>query len=148
MKKILVLITIFSLSYIFNGCDSSNRPATGFEDEIYVVADSMEYEDLKLSLQTAFEVQINTPLPEKLFTLKRINVSEVVKYKRRKNIVIIAPLNSDSKASEFLIAIVENVSYGIADDNLTIPLSVGLIMWGLYLIIFPNLELILLNVSR
>lgn len=50
--------------------------------------------------------------------------------------------------ASFVGAIVENVSYGIADDNLTIPLSVGLIMWGLYLIIFPNLELILLNVPR
>ena len=48
----------------------------------------------------------------------------------------------------FIGAIVENVSYGIADDNLTIPLSVGLTMWGLYLIFYPNLELILLNVPR
>lgn len=48
----------------------------------------------------------------------------------------------------FVGAIVENVSYGIADDNLTIPLSVGLTMWGLYLIFFPDLELILLNVPR
>jgi dolichol kinase len=48
----------------------------------------------------------------------------------------------------FVGAIVENVSYGIADDNLTIPLSVGFTMWGLYLIIFPGLELILVNVPR
>lgn len=48
----------------------------------------------------------------------------------------------------FIGAIVENVSYGIADDNLTIPLSVGLTMWGLYLIFFPGLELILVNVPR
>jgi dolichol kinase len=48
----------------------------------------------------------------------------------------------------FVGAIVENVSYGIADDNLTIPLSVGLTMWGLYLFFFPGLELILVNVPR
>lgn len=48
----------------------------------------------------------------------------------------------------FVGAIVENISYGLADDNLTIPLSVGLTMWALYLIIFPNLDLILQNVPR
>lgn len=48
----------------------------------------------------------------------------------------------------FVGAVVENVSYGIADDNLSVPLSVGLTMWGLYLVIIPELELILLNVPR
>jgi dolichol kinase len=45
-------------------------------------------------------------------------------------------------------ALVENISYGFADDNLSVPLSVGFTMWGLYLLIFPNLELILYNVPR
>jgi dolichol kinase len=48
----------------------------------------------------------------------------------------------------FVGAIVENISYGFADDNLSIPLSVGITMWVLYLLIFPNLELVLLNVPR
>ena len=48
----------------------------------------------------------------------------------------------------FVGAIVENISYGLADDNLTIPISVGLTMWVLYLIIFPNLDLVLQNVPR
>jgi dolichol kinase len=48
----------------------------------------------------------------------------------------------------FIGAIVENISYGYADDNLTIPISVGLTMWILYLIIFPELDLILQNVPR
>jgi dolichol kinase len=48
----------------------------------------------------------------------------------------------------FIGAIVENISYGLADDNLSIPISVGLTMWLLYIIIFPNLDLILQNVPR
>ena len=48
----------------------------------------------------------------------------------------------------FIGAIVENISHGFADDNLSIPLSVGLTMWALYILIFPNLELILYNVPR
>lgn len=48
----------------------------------------------------------------------------------------------------FVGAIIENISYGLADDNLSIPLSVGFTMWGLYLLIFPHLKLILYNVPR
>jgi len=48
----------------------------------------------------------------------------------------------------FVGAIVENISYGLADDNLSIPISVGITMWGLYLLIFPSMELVLLNVPR
>lgn len=108
MKNILVIITILSLNYIFTGCDKSNIPATGFEDEIYVVADSVEYEDLKLSLQAAFEVQINTPLPEKLFTIKRISSNLIGKIKNKKNIVIVAPLNSGSYTSNYIKTIVDS----------------------------------------
>ncbi len=45
-------------------------------------------------------------------------------------------------------AIVENISFGYADDNLSIPISIGLTMWGLYLLLLPNLQLILPNVPR
>ncbi len=43
-------------------------------------------------------------------------------------------------------AIAENISYGWADDNLTIPLSIGFTMWGLYLLFLPGLDLTLYNV--
>lgn len=40
-------------------------------------------------------------------------------------------------------AIAENLSSGWLDDNLTVPISVGLIMWVLYLVFFPGLSLVL-----
>ena len=46
----------------------------------------------------------------------------------------------------FIGAIVENVSSHYVDDNLSIPLSIGFVMWILYIIILPNLELTLSNV--
>jgi dolichol kinase len=45
-------------------------------------------------------------------------------------------------------AIVENISFGIADDNLTIPISVGLSMWLFYIMFFPGIQMILPNVPR
>ncbi len=63
-------------------------------------------------------------------------------------VVLLAP-KVEGLFLEFLIgvfggaigAIVENISYGWADDNLTIPISIGLTMWGLYLLFLPNLSL-------
>ncbi|MBK7632654.1 MAG: DUF4837 family protein [Ignavibacteriales bacterium] len=107
MKKILIALSIFSSIYFFNGCDQSVKPATGFEDEIYVVADSLEFEDLKVALQAAFEVEINTPMPEKLFTIKRISSNLIDKVKNKKNIVIVAPLSSDSYTSQYIKSIVD-----------------------------------------
>jgi len=50
--------------------------------------------------------------------------------------------------SAFVGAIIENISFSLIDDNLSIPLSVGFTMWGLYLLLLPNLELTLSNVPR
>jgi dolichol kinase len=48
----------------------------------------------------------------------------------------------------FIGAIVENISFKLIDDNLSIPFSVGFTMWGLYLAILPHLDLTLPNVPR
>lgn len=45
-------------------------------------------------------------------------------------------------------ALAENLSYGWADDNLTIPLSIGGAMWLLYYLLLPNLSLTLPNVPN
>lgn len=46
----------------------------------------------------------------------------------------------------FIGAFVENVSSGIADDNISIPFSIGFTMWALYALLLPNMELTLNNV--
>ncbi len=45
-------------------------------------------------------------------------------------------------------AVVENISSGWADDNLTIPVSIGITMWVLYILFLPELRLILPNVPN
>ena len=109
MKFVIKLITTLSISLLFIGCNSSNKPAKGFEDEIFVVADSIEYSKFKDVLDSTFEKIIYTPQPEKIFTLKRINPSQIEKYKRRKNIIIAAPLNSGSHTSQFISAVVDTI---------------------------------------
>jgi len=109
MRFVIKLIRALSISLLFIGCNSSNKPAKGFEDEIFVVADSVEYSKFKDVLDSTFEKIIYTPQPEKIFTLKRINPSQIEKYKRRKNIIIAAPINSGSHTSQFISAVVDSI---------------------------------------
>ena len=62
MKKFLVILFPFTL-LLLSACDVTNKPARGLEDEIYVVADSAEYEELKVALESTFEKIIYTPQP-------------------------------------------------------------------------------------
>jgi hypothetical protein len=105
-QKILIFLAIF-FAILLQACDVTQKPAGGPEDEIYVVADSAEFEELRLPLETAFEKIIYTPQPEKLFILKRISPNQIESYKTRKNIIIVAPLNSNSITSKFIQAIID-----------------------------------------
>jgi len=70
------------------------------------------------------------------------------------SIVVLFTPKVDGRLEEYLIGfaaasvgcIVENISFGFADDNLSIPIAIGLTMWFLYLIFLPELQLILPNV--
>ncbi len=48
----------------------------------------------------------------------------------------------------FIGGIVENISFGFADDNLSIPIAIGLTMWILYIILLPNANLVLTGVPN
>jgi dolichol kinase len=65
-------------------------------------------------------------------------------------IVVLFTPKVEGLFSEYLIgfaaaaigAIVENISFGFADDNLSIPISIGISMWLLYILLLPGLQLI------
>lgn len=71
-------------------------------------------------------------------------------------IVILFTPKVEGNIVEFIIgfiavgvgAIAENISTGWADDNLTIPVSIGITMWILYSLLLPDLALILPNVPN
>ena len=99
---ILVLFLFFMYDY------NAKKTAKGFEDEIIVVADSLEYEQIVKSLQSVFEKEIITPQPEKLFVLKRMSVDKFENNKRIKNVILAAPQNSASSTSKYIKAIVDS----------------------------------------
>ena len=107
MKKFFLVSILISALFLF-GCEISKKPARGFEDEIYVVADSVEYEEMQEALKSVFEKEIATPQPEKLFTLKRIDLSQLENHERSKNLIIAATLNSGSRTSDYIKSVVDS----------------------------------------
>jgi hypothetical protein len=98
ISKILFASTFLSLLI---SCDTKKK-AIGNNDEIFVIADTSEYYQLEPVLVETFEKIIYTPQPENLFSLNRNNFENLQKIKNRKNIIIIAPLNSESQTSKYI----------------------------------------------
>ncbi len=108
-----ILISIF----IFQGC-STKKKAKGPEDEIVVISDSLEYLEVEGTLKEVFGKVIHTPQPEELFSLNRKSLVHLESLKQKKNIIILAPLGSGSRTSEYLESIVdENVANLIKSDS-------------------------------
>lgn len=104
---ILLVSLIISLFMLLQSCNTQ-KPAVGDEDLIYVVADSSEYYELEASLRQVFGKIIYTPQPENLFELKRVSVNKLNSIKNKKNIVIVAPLNSGSYTSQYINTILDS----------------------------------------
>ncbi len=121
MQKIFTLLVVFISGLILASCNAL-KPARGPEDEIYVVADSAEYAILKPVLDSTFEKIIYTPLPEKIFSIKRISVNQIDNFKYRKNIIFVAPLNSGSETSKFINTVVDSAVRNkiMTDSNIVV----------------------------
>lgn len=98
--SLLIIIPLFVLIAV--SCGDYKKPAAGQEDEIIVIADSSEYFELENSLLSVFGKIIYTPQPENLFNLTHKELAELEQYKKRKNIIFIAPLGTQSQVSQFI----------------------------------------------
>ena len=123
MKKIFLFLFSILILLVLESCETSYKLAQGAEDEIIIVADSTEFDALKVPLRDIFEKIIYTPQPEKLFNLKRISPNEIEKYENSKNIILLAPLNSSSVTSKFIKALIDssNTSKIDSEHNCMIP---------------------------
>lgn len=125
MKKKLDLIfgslALFIFSVLLISCGDYKKPATGQEDEIMVVADSLEYYELENTLLSVFSKIIYTPQAENLFELRRRDISEFSSFKNRKNIIFIAPLNTESQVSQFIGSMLtDDVKQLVKDDSVSV----------------------------
>jgi Domain of unknown function (DUF4837) len=108
MKIFYTAAALLLGALLLNSCGYFQKPATGQEDDIIVVADSSEFQQLEHALDSAFEKIIYTPQPEKLFNLRQVSVDNFDIFQDRKNIIIVAPFNSNSNTAQYIRSAVDS----------------------------------------
>ena len=120
-KNSLQIIIGLSALVVFNliamGCGPRLPKAVGNDDEIFVVADSIQYEQLEGTFLQVFSKIIYTPQPEKLFELRRIDLKDLEKYKKRKNLIIAAALDSSYPTSNYIRGILDSTVTGMVEND-------------------------------
>ncbi|MFA7290105.1 MAG: DUF4837 family protein [Melioribacteraceae bacterium] len=107
--------------FLSTGCGENKSRAIGNEDDIYIVADSVEYEKIEGALLTVFGKIIYTPQSENMFNLIRKNYSELEKVKKYKNVIIAAPINSSSLTSTYINSVLnKDVIKLVKEDSISI----------------------------
>ncbi len=118
MKTKLTILSLFIIISLFVQSCSTKKKAKGPEDEIYVIADSLEFLAVKDALAETFSKVIHTPQPEELFLFQRHSVNKLNSLKLKKNILILAPIGSGSYTSKYLESIIDTtVEQLIRDDS-------------------------------
>lgn len=102
LRSLVLFITLLMIG--LTACQNQKK-AIGLEDEILVVADSSEYDVIEPELYNSLSSVIYTPQPENIFNLRRISVNQLNAHNQRKNIIIAAPLNSNSYTSQYINSI-------------------------------------------
>ncbi len=109
MKRSLLIIPFIYTAFLISACNSDQkRMATGIEDKIYVIADSTDYDQIYPVLDSVFGKIIYTPQPEKSFDLLRRDYALLEDLKTLKNIIILAPLNSEGIVAKYVNAILDS----------------------------------------
>lgn len=115
--KIHRICLSFTVCFFLTNCDM--RPTTmGEQQQIFVVADSLVWADLKDDITATFEAELKTPHIETSFTVNWIPLEKVNTYKTRMNIFFVGLLNEPGLTNDYLKKILpESFLQGIAEGK-------------------------------
>ncbi len=100
---IIVAVVAYAAVKMIDWGDVQLR-AEGDMYEIIVFADSSDYIVLEPVLREALGQEIVTPQPEQLFTLYREDIQNFSRYRRYKNLLIVAPLDGTGTTAQYMNA--------------------------------------------
>lgn len=98
-----VLCGLAAALLVISACKKSSE-SLGSDKEIVVFADSLEYEQIHDELSAAFEKEIPTPWPEKVFELHRKPPGELGLYTHKPRILIVGALDRGNAATQRITA--------------------------------------------
>jgi len=117
MKHIGAILVIAAAAAAMLACSNGSQKTMGADDEIIVVADSAQFAAIEELVRNAFSPPLFTPQPEDWFNLVRIDLLDLPNYKRKKNIVFIAPLDAKNDVGDFLRTALEEKVKKLVEDG-------------------------------
>ncbi len=97
-------IALVTCALLGVGCGDHLPESVGPNQAIVVLADSSDWQTLEQPLRDVFEKVLYTPQPEKIFWVRHGDVTyfEQHEHKRRKNLLVAAPLDAPHPTARFL----------------------------------------------
>lgn len=104
-------------AFLLHNCDV--RPTTmGYQNRIFVVVDSLVWEDVKTEVVEVFHSAIKTPHVENSFSIERIPLQKLNGFKERMNIFLIGLENGKTETDEYIRSnLPEKFKQGVRDDK-------------------------------
>ena len=117
IKKVFALVLILLFGLLNNSCDIKVS-VMGYPQEIFVVADSLLWNEVGPEITEVFEAPVYTPIPEPSFTVQWIPLRELNAYKDRMNVFLIGIAGEDNPTSEYLKSILPaEIQSGVESDQ-------------------------------
>jgi len=115
--KLNVSIILLLISLLFLGCDIKVG-VLGYPQEVFVVADSILWEEVGPEITELFETPVYTPISEPSFSVRWISLEELNDYKDRMNVFLVGIAEDDNATTEYLKSILPvEIKSGVENDQ-------------------------------
>jgi len=141
LKKLFKFFLLLQLIVFFTSIVSCDIQVSsmGYQQRIFVVADSLLWAEIKPDLLEVFETPIYTPVTENTYEVNWIKLEDINEFKTRMNIFLFGVANEDNQTTEYLEQVLpeqfkqgvaENKYFYVFNDDLFASDQIGLIMYA------------------
>jgi len=117
LKKFLVSALTLMFGLLNSSCDIKVG-ALGYPQEIFVLADSLLWNEVGMEITEVFETPVYTPVSEPSFSVRWIPLEELNDYKDRMNVFLIGVAGEDNPTTNYLKSILPaEIQAGVENDQ-------------------------------
>ncbi|MEJ2543647.1 MAG: DUF4837 family protein, partial [Calditrichaceae bacterium] len=146
LKILSVLILFFYMGVFDSSCDLKVT-VMGSQQEIFVVSDSLLWNEIGPEIIDVFGTPVYTPIPEPSFGVHWIPLRQLNKYKDRMNVFLVGIAGDENPTSEYLKSILpseiqsgaeNDQNYHFFSDNLFAEGQINLFLYAKDINTFKN----------
>lgn len=117
LKILFIIILVLILSVLNSSCDLKVT-VMGSQQDIFIVADSLLWDEVGPEITEIFGTPVYTPIAEPSFKVQWISLRELNKFKDRMNVFLIGIAGDENPTSEYLKSILPaEIQSGVENDQ-------------------------------